>query len=131
MSEKSKGTSRETGQKKKDFSEEQWVGIKQEARDILIEYAKRRSLITYSDLAGQIKAGEIYHRSDAFSDLLTEISKEEDKDRPGMLSAIVVQKGKDPVPSGKKFYKLVKELDRNLLGEAGPIERLYFYGPTN
>ena len=108
--------------RKKDFSDAEWKEIKQEARDILIKCAIRRSLITYKDFADQIRTKRIYYRCEALSNLLEEISEEENQNNRGMLSAIVVKKGKNPMP-GKTFYKLARDLGKEPKIKIKPDQR--------
>lgn len=94
------------------YSLDKWEQAKKEMREILIERAKVRGLIPYSELAAQIKAIQIRPESYAFAAMLGEISTEEDKAGRGMLSVIVVHKSGDMQP-GPGFFELAKELGRD------------------
>ena len=94
------------------YSQDKWEQAKKEMREILIERAKVRGMIPYSELAAQIKSIQIRPESYAFAAMLGEISTEEDKVGHGMLSVIVVHKSGDMQP-GPGFFELAKELGRD------------------
>jgi hypothetical protein len=96
---------------KADFTEEEWLSTIEEARSILIDQAKRRQLITYSELTQKITTCDLPCPSDALSTLLEELSRLENEQDRGMLSALVVHKTGEPVP-GTGFYKLARELGK-------------------
>lgn len=88
-----------------------WETAKNEARSVMIQRAKIRGMISYSDLVQKIEAV----RFDAFDKrlfhLLGEISSEEDRAGRGMLTVLVVHKTGDMEP-GPGFYELAKLLGR-------------------
>lgn len=94
------------------FTREQWKAAKAEIRQILIERAKLRGMIPYSDLAYQIQSVTLNPEAYALFEMLGEISLEEDKAGRGMLSVIVVHKSGDMQP-GPGFFKLAKKLGRD------------------
>lgn len=94
------------------YSLDKWEQAKKEMRAILIERAKARDLISYSELAAQIKSIQIRPESYAFAAMLGEISTEEDMAGRGMLSVIVIHKSGDIKP-GPGFFELAKELGRD------------------
>jgi len=75
------------------FSGPDWDAAKGEAKSILIDVARRKGRIAYSELAAQIRAIEIEAHDPRMFHLLGEISSEEEKSGRGMLTAIVVHKG--------------------------------------
>lgn len=85
------------------YSLNEWEQAKKEMKEILIERAKVRGLMPYSELAAQIKSIQIRPESYAFAAMLGEISTEEDKAGRGMLSVIVVHKSGDMQP-GPGFF---------------------------
>lgn len=107
---------------------------KTEATDILIEIAKARGRIAYSELAPQIQAIAFEHDDPRFWHLLGEISKDEMAKNRGMLSALVVHKAGDMRP-GPGFYKLAewllkkkvnqKEIDRLWLAEFNRVHDVW------
>ena len=88
-----------------------WENAKNEARSILIEIAKQRGRIAYSDLTPRIETIQFDYDDPRFGWFLGEISEEELKAGRGMLSAIVVHKHGDMIP-GPGFYDLAKRLGK-------------------
>ena len=72
------------------FSDGAWETAKQQARDILIDRARRGDTIAYSDLAARISAVTLDPHSYAMRAFLGEISTVEYNQGRGMLSAVVV-----------------------------------------
>lgn len=94
------------------FTQTEWDAGKAEARNLLIERAKLRGMIPYSDLATKIKSIRVEAHDQRLFHLLGEISSEEDAAGRGMLSVIVVHKTGDMQP-GPGFFDLAKRLGRN------------------
>ena len=94
------------------FSHEQWENAKQEARSIMIERAKLRAMIPYSELATKIKTIKLEAHDPRLFDLIGQISSEEDSAGRGMLSVVVVHKVGDMQP-GPGFFELAEKLGRN------------------
>lgn len=57
------------------YSLDKWEQAKKEMREILIERAKVRGLIPYSELAAQIKSIQIRPESYAFAAMTTEVCR--------------------------------------------------------
>lgn len=90
-----------------------WQRAKLEARSTLVETARRRSIITYTELRANIISVTIPRTGNAFASaiglLLGQVSADE-SDRLGrrmMLSAVAVNNDLQPGPG---FYDLVREL---------------------
>ena len=81
-------------------------------KHILVERAKVRGMIPYSELVEQVKTIELEPWSVALASMLGEISTEEDAAGRGMLSVIVVHKYGDMQP-GPGFFELAEELGRD------------------
>ncbi len=94
------------------FTIKEWGEAKKEMRRVLIECAKARGVIPYSDLVLRIKTIKINPEAYALGAMLGEISSEEDSKGHGMLSVIVVHKHGDYQP-GPGFFDLAKDLGRN------------------
>jgi hypothetical protein len=62
-----------------------------EIRQILVDRARHRDLISYSDLVSRIRSIRLIARSSFLADLLTVISREEYAAGQGLLSAVVVK----------------------------------------
>jgi hypothetical protein len=94
------------------FAGTDWETAKQEAKKVLIDIARRKGRIAYSELASQINAINIEAHDPIMFHLLGEISSEEDKAGRGMLTAIVVHKSGDMQP-GPGFFELAKSLGKD------------------
>jgi len=89
-----------------------WNKAKKEMRQILINRAKVRGQIPYSELTKKIKTINIEPESYALAAMLGEISGEENAKGRGMLSVIVVHNSGDMQP-GPGFFEFAKELGRD------------------
>lgn len=94
------------------FSDKQWRAAKNEAKQILIERAKVRGMIPYSELVQRIKSISLEAHDQRLFHLIGEIFSEEDAAGRGMLSVIVVHKNGDMQP-GPGFFELAEELGRD------------------
>jgi hypothetical protein len=94
------------------YSASQWSRAKDEARDAMIECARRRAMITYSDLTVSITAIAFKPDDVELAKLLGEISTEENEAGRGMLTVLVVHKQGDMQPGGG-FYSLAERLGRD------------------
>lgn len=84
-----------------------------EIRRVLERLAKSKLTIFYSELAPKVEAIYLEPNSDLFAELLDGISRESNKARGVMLSAVVIRKGEEPLP-GPGFFKLARELGRTV-----------------
>jgi len=98
------------------YNADDWEKAKEEMRQILVERAKKRQTIPYTDLVAGIKAVEVERDSPAFWDMLGEISTAEDAAGRGMLTVIVVHGKGDTLP-GAGFFKLARKLGRDVSDE--------------
>ena len=89
-----------------------WNRAKEEMCELLVERAKLRGMMPYSELVSQVTAISLEPNSYALADMLGEISTEEDSAGRGMLSVIVVHKIGDMQP-GPGFFDLAKRLGRD------------------
>jgi hypothetical protein len=89
-----------------------WQTAKQEARNIMIQRARLRGTIAYSDLVQKLTAIQLDAHDARVGNLLGEISEEEDQARRGMLSVVVVHKTGDMKP-GPGFFELAAHLGRD------------------
>ena len=90
------------------YSLAEWNKAKKEMRKILIERAKVRGMIPYSELVAAVQTICLEPESYALGAILGEISRSEDAAGRGMLSVIVVHKS-DKQP-GAGFFDLAHEL---------------------
>ena len=89
-----------------------WERAKDEVKSLLIERAKLRGMIPYSDLVRQIKSINIEAHDQRLFHLLGEVSTEEHSEGRGMLTVIVVHKHGDMQP-GPGFFDLAKQLGKD------------------
>ena len=95
------------------FSDDEWQRAKDEARSIMVERAKVRGMISYSELVDGISEIRLEAHDPRLFNLLAEISTEEDSEGRGMLTALVVHKQGDMEP-GTGFYDLAERLGRDV-----------------
>ena len=101
---------------KDDLTSEDRQKAKEEMRQILIDRAKQRQTIPYTDLVAQIKAIDLPRNSPTLWNMLGEISTEEDAAGRGMLTVIVVHGHGDTLP-GAGFFRLARRLGRHVSDE--------------
>ena len=94
------------------FRQEDWEAAKAEARQIMIERAKKRGMIPYSDLVAQITRIKLGAHDPRLFHFLGEIASEEDSEGRGMLTVLVVHKNGDMQP-GPGFFELAESLGRD------------------
>lgn len=94
------------------YEQHEWDQAKTEMREALVERAKVRGMIPYSELVEQITTIELEPNSYALAAMLGEVSTEEAAADRGMLSVLVVHKIGDMHP-GPGFFELAKELGRD------------------
>lgn len=79
----------------------------------MIEKARTRSTISYSDLVARIRNIHLDPRDTRLDHFLGEISSDEESKGRGMLTVLVVHKTGDMEP-GKGFYELARSLGRDV-----------------
>lgn len=89
-----------------------WDDTKAEMRCILQWNARNKGTIPYSTLVGQVGPIRFQARDPSFWYMLGQISREEDADGRGMLTAVVVHQTGDQMPGGD-FFELASELGRD------------------
>ena len=94
------------------LSNQEWNSAKKEIKKILIDRAKVRGMIPYSELVKNVRSVQLEAHDMRLFHLIGEISREEDAKGRGMLSVIVVHKSGDMQP-GPGFFELADELGRN------------------
>ncbi len=94
------------------YSISEWDIAKEEAKTYLIEKARNKSRVAYSELAGNIHAINIEAHDPRMFHLLGEITIEENEAGRGMLTAIVVHKSGDMQP-GPGFFAQAKSLGKD------------------
>jgi hypothetical protein len=91
------------------ISAQEWNTAKEEARAAMIERAKVRGMIPYSDLVTKIHSVKFLAHDTRLFHLLGEISVEENSSGRGLLSVVVVHKNGDMQP-GPGFFLLGQHL---------------------
>jgi hypothetical protein len=94
------------------FPPSAWDEAKEEARTIMIDRARVRGMIPYSDLVSRVTAIKIKPHDPRLTDFLREIAAAEDAAGRGMLTVLVVHKTGDMQP-GPGFFELAQELGRD------------------
>jgi hypothetical protein len=89
-----------------------WDRAKQEAREHMIDIAKKKGTISYGQLATNIKTITFNPHDDAFHKMLGQICVDEESCDRGMLSVVVVHASGDMQP-GPGFFDLAQQLGRN------------------
>ena len=89
-----------------------WNAAKGEAREIMIARARKRGMISYSDLVSKIEGLYLEPHDPRLFHLLGQISAEEDAAGRGMLTVVVVHKVGDMQP-GPGFFELAEHLGRD------------------
>jgi hypothetical protein len=86
---------------------------RREARAAMENASQSKQTITYTQLVGQIEILTFTPNGRALSDLLCQISREDDSAGRGMLSGVVVHAAGDEMP-GEGFFEVAAELGRNV-----------------
>ena len=94
------------------FAQSDWDAAKAEARQVMIECARSRRMIPYSDLVRQITRIRLQAHDARLSHFLGEIASEEDERGRGLLTVVVVHKSGDMQP-GPGFFELAQSRGRN------------------
>ena len=89
-----------------------WDAAKEEMRQALIQTAKRKDTIPYSELVEQVESIRLEPDAFALAHMLGEISTSEHSEGRGMLTVLVVHKDGDKQP-GPGFFELAKQLGRD------------------
>ena len=85
------------------FPEHIWNTAKKEAREAMIEVARRGQTMSYTELVQKITSCRLEPRDVRLAHMLGEISTEEDEAERGMLTVVVVDKTGDMKP-GPGFF---------------------------
>ena len=89
------------------FSQTRWDEVKAEIRQLLLEVARTRGVITYSELTSMLQTAYLHYHSPMLACLLVEIGWEEVEAGRPVLPALVVTK-QTGLP-GHGFFKLAAE----------------------
>jgi hypothetical protein len=89
-----------------------WNKAKDEAKNALMERARVRGMMPYSELVTHIQAIQLEAHDTRLFHLLGEMSEEENDAGRGMISALVVHKAGDMHP-GPGFFELADHLGKD------------------
>lgn len=92
-------------------TKKQWQSFKAEAREILVEVASGRAMITYGELASRMTTIAVEPHDMVMWHIIGDVSVDEEKAGRGLLSVLVVHKHGDMEP-GFGFYELAKFFGR-------------------
>lgn len=110
------------------YTIDEWEAGKEEIRNILIEVARKKSVICYSALVAKLKTIRMDPHVGAIGAILGEISTEENKAGRGLLSVLVVRKTGDMKP-GDGFFEMAKSLGRDVSDKercwTSEVEKIY------
>jgi hypothetical protein len=95
-----------------DVPPEKWEAAKREISAILIEKAKQRAMIPYSELVGRVNSVGFNAFDTRLFAILGQISVTEHEQGRPLLSVLVVHKTGDMQP-GEGFFELAQALGRN------------------
>lgn len=105
------------------FADEQWSAAKSELRRLLIDKARSKSVVAYSDAVARLEAIQFEPSDPRFHQMLDQLSTTEDEAGRGLLTVLVVHKAGDMRP-GPGFFELasargrdVQDLDKTWLVE--------------
>jgi hypothetical protein len=92
--------------------EARWETVKEEMRDILIQCAKDKETVTYSQLTRMLQTVRVHYHSHILVRLLDELGDEEDAEGRPCLPALVVTK-QTGMPGGGFFAGISTELGQS------------------
>lgn len=95
-----------------DVAPDKWEAAKAEIRGVLIEKAKQRAMVPYSELVGRVKAVSFNAFDTRLFAILGQVSVAEHEQGHPLLSVLVVHKSGDMQP-GEGFFELAHSLGRN------------------
>jgi hypothetical protein len=105
------------------FDDDQWWAAKAELRRLLIDTAKSKSVVAYSEAVAQLDAIQFEPNDPRFHRMLDELSTDEDEADRGLITVLVVHKSGDYRP-GPGFFELaasrgraVDDIDKTWLAE--------------
>ena len=78
----------------------------------MVDVARRRSLISYSDLVREIESCALEPHDPRLDHLLGQIAEAEDEAGRGLLTVVVVHKTGDKIP-GPGFFKMAQSRGRD------------------
>lgn len=105
-----------------------WQEVKAEIRQIVIETARARQLITYSELTGMLQTAYVHYHSHVLTRLLIDIGSEEVAAGRPILPALVI--AKQTGRPGPGYFKLAPgetRIDDPIREWENEVQRVYEY----
>lgn len=93
------------------YNQTQWDAFKAEAREILVDVARREDTISYGDLAAQMTTIAVEPHDMVLWEIIGDVGRDEEQAERGILSVLVVHKHGDMEPGGG-FYDLARFFGR-------------------
>jgi hypothetical protein len=90
----------------------EWAAVKEEIRRVLVEKARLRAMIPYSELVGLVTSAHFNACDQRLFAILGQISVEEHEEGRPLLSVLAVHRTGDMQP-GEGFFELAAALGRN------------------
>ena len=97
------------------YNDGDWELVKNQLKNVLVNTARKETLITYKDLSFALNPEKFPANSEALSALLYEVTREEFLNGKGLLTAVVVKTGPIPFP-GDGFFKCAEECGKKVFG---------------
>lgn len=98
------------------YSNDEWQLIKNQLKNLLVNTARNKALITYKDLSFVLNHEKFPPNSEALSALLHEVTREEFLNGKGLITAVVIKAGPTPFP-GEGFFKCAEECGKKVYGK--------------
>jgi hypothetical protein len=95
------------------FDDDQWWAAKAELRRLLIDTARNKSVVAYSESVAQLDAIQFEPNDPRFHQMLDELSTDEDEADRGLITVLVVHKSGDYRP-GPGFFELAASRGRDV-----------------
>lgn len=95
-----------------DVPADRWAAATAEVRAVLIQKAKQRAMVPYSELVGLVTSVNFGAHDQRLFAMLGQVSIEEDANGRPLLSVLVVHKNGDMKP-GPGFFELATSLGRD------------------
>jgi hypothetical protein len=113
----------------KPLASAKWAAVKAEIRQVMIDTARQKSLITYRELTASLQSASIHYHSPLLARLLVEIGTEEfDAGRPILPALVVAQQTGIP---GKGFFRIAGERGQDVADAEAfweeEVQRVYHY----
>lgn len=117
----------------KPLASAKWANVKAEIRQVLIDTARQKSLITYRELTASLQTVVIHYHSPILARLLVEIGSEESEAGRPILPALVVAQ-QTGIP-GKGFFRIAGERGQDVADVKAfwedEVRRVYDYWETS